>query len=32
MCPRDAVKAGDFATIERLSREAVDLVASLKGA
>ncbi|HRL48536.1 MAG TPA: bifunctional 4-hydroxy-2-oxoglutarate aldolase/2-dehydro-3-deoxy-phosphogluconate aldolase [Propioniciclava sp.] len=32
MCPRDAVKAGDFATIERLSREAVALVASLKEA
>ncbi len=32
MCPRDAVKAGDFATIERLTREAVELVASVKGA
>ncbi len=32
MCPRDAVKAGDFATIERLCREAVELVTSLKGA
>ena len=30
MCPRDAVAAGDFATIERLCREAVELVAKLK--
>ena len=30
MCPRDAVAAGDFATIERLCREAVELVAQLK--
>lgn len=32
MCPRDAVKAGDFATIERLTREAVELVRSTKEA
>lgn len=30
MCPREAVAAGDFATIERLCREAVELVAQLK--
>lgn len=32
MCPRDAVAAGDFARIERLTREAVELVHSLKEA
>ena len=30
MCPREAVAQGDFATIERLCREAVELVAQLK--
>ena len=30
MCPRDAVAGGDFATIERLCREAVELVTQLK--
>lgn len=30
MCPRDALASGDFATIERLTREAVELVRSLK--
>lgn len=30
MCPRDALASGDFATIERLTREAVALVRSLK--
>lgn len=30
MCPRDAVAAGDFDTIEELTREAVELVASIK--
>lgn len=32
MCPRDAVASGDFATIERLTREAVELVTSIKEA
>ena len=30
MCPRDALAAGDFATIERLTREAAQLVSSIK--
>lgn len=30
MCPRDALASGDFATIERLTREAVELVTSIK--
>lgn len=30
MCPRDALTAGDFATIERLTLEAVQLVSSIK--
>lgn len=32
MCPRDAVNAGDFAAVERLTREAVALVRSSKEA
>lgn len=32
MCPRDAVGAGDFTTIERLTREAVALVSSIEKA
>lgn len=32
MCPRDLVNAGDFAGVERLTREAVELVRSIKEA
>ncbi|HHU39426.1 MAG TPA: bifunctional 4-hydroxy-2-oxoglutarate aldolase/2-dehydro-3-deoxy-phosphogluconate aldolase [Propionibacterium sp.] len=30
MCPREAVAAGDFVTVERLTREAVELVSRIK--
>lgn len=32
MCPRDALASGDFAEIEKLTREAVELVRSIKEA